>query len=543
MNYLMQYIAFLLGAFALFAFSACSEYPEMENDILAYHVFNEGQLDVANDDSSYVDLVARSFGISPKEVRKVQKYIVKKGTETNLRFAYEAMLHAKVVELLDRTGNGARKDYVVNVLAPYLNSLTKNEPYKSGIDREIFENDLICLFGKFFGSPHVLRDFVDDLHRYNNGGVSSTDNLNALNKVLVEYNLFVVLNQRSNLNVLKVDDVILPPSEYKWKSISVLNLKRIMPGLLPPLQGFYTAGENQVVVIDDMVKTNVEEIAAEIEQGKFFSKYEDRRFDKFWHSIGLNLNVEKASKIYKTLMKKDFAGHTKTYIKTALSMEIAIHEAKHLVDQIEHPELTLNLDAEFSAHVTSAIFNPAPRAALLSAIRRMENYAMYHRLSRMNEVARKLWEMAMRSAGEEIYTEDSLRRDLIHLYNDYRTIRENVFFEPLGDFNEKIVRKIAEHYGFANPGDSIDLSSPNESMVKAPSKLFAPLQIPSQQITNRYMPEIQVKGDADSNRNSKKFDNAYYGGVKSIESGNSPGIVIRESDSKKIVVQDAPISY
>ena len=57
------------------------------------------------------------------------------------------------------------------------------------------------------------------------------------------------------------------------------------------------------------------------------------------------------------------------------------------------------------------------------------------------------------------------------------------------------------------------------------------------------MPEIQVKGDADSNRNSKKFDNAYYGGVKSIESGNSPGIVIRESDSKKIVVHDAPISY
>ena len=129
------------------------------------------------------------------------------------------------------------------------------------------------------------------------------------------------------------------------------------------------------------------------------------------------------------------------------------------------------------------------------------------------------------------------------MYNDYRTIREKNFFEPVGDFNEKKKKKIAEHYGFANPGDSIDLSSPNESMVKAPSKLFAPLQIPSQQITNRYMPEIQVKGDADSNRNTKKFDNAYYGGVKSIESGNSPGIVIRESDSKKIVVHDAPISY
>ena len=525
MDFLNRLPVTSLGIATMFLLLACSEYPEMEENIMAYHVFNEGQLDVTN---------------APKEVHKIQKYIIKKGTEANLRFAYEAMLHAKVVDLLCKNGSGARKDFVVNVLAPYLNSLTKNEPYKSGIDQEIFENDVVCLFGKFFEKPHVLRDFIDNLHRYNNGGISSTDNLNTLNKILVEYDLFVVLNQQNNLNVLKIDDVILPPSEYKWKSISVLNLKRIMPGLLPPLQGFYTAGENQVVVMDDMVKMSVEETAAEIEQGRFFSKYEDKRFNKFWHSIGFNLDVEKASKVYKSLMKKSFAGRTKSYIKTALAMETSIHEAKHLADQIEHPELTLNLDAEFSAHVTSAIFNPAPNAALFSAIRRTENYAMYHQLSRMNEVVRKLWEMAMRSAGEEIYTDDSLRHDLIRLYNDYRTIRENAFFEPLEDFNTEIVRKVAEHYGIGNLGDSLDLSSPNKSTVKDLPKLSVPLKFPSQQITNRYMPEIQVKGDENSSHSNKSFDHAYYGEVKSIENGNSPGIVIRESGSRKIVVQETP---
>ena len=159
----------------------------------------------------------------------------------------------------------------------------------------------------------------------------------------------------------------------------------------------------------------------------------------------------------------------------------------------------------------------------------------------MNEVVRKLWEIAMRSAGEEIYTDDSLRCDLIRLYNDYRTIRENAFFEPLEDFNAEIVRKVTEHYGVGNPGDSLDLSSPNKSTVKDRPKLSAPSKIPSQQITNRYMPEIQVKGDEDSSHNSKSFDHAYYGEVKSIENGNSPGIVIRESGSSKIIVQETPI--
>ena len=53
-----------------------------------------------------------------------------------------------------------------------------------------------------------MRAFMDDVYRYNNGGVSSSDYINQLNEVLLKKNLFVDLNALSYLNVLAVDDVV-----------------------------------------------------------------------------------------------------------------------------------------------------------------------------------------------------------------------------------------------------------------------------------------------------------------------------------------------
>lgn len=425
---------------------ACSEYPEMEDDILAFHVFSEGQFDASNDDDEYVDLLSKSYGMSPSKVQETQKLILSKKTESNLHYAYEGAMHAKVVDLLDKNGMGARNDFVVNVLAPYLDALTKNIPYKSGLDRTVFEADVVQLFGRFFGNSQTLENFMDDVYRYNGGDISDIGYLNSLNEILMPFGLFVDWNPQNNLNILKIKDSILSPTEFKGSSITILNLKRLVPGLMPSKLGYSTADSKQVILIDDMVNMEMEETAIEVEQGRFFSKYEDKRFEKFWHSIGLDLNVDRASKTYRSLMKKDLAGHTRTEIKKFLAMEVAVHEAKHLADQIEHPELTLNLDAEFAAHVTAAIYSPSPNVALMSAIQRMENYAMYHRLSKLDGVVARLWNMALRSANNELYTNDSLRRDLMNLYNQYRTIRENRGFEPLGDFEAQIVQKIAEFY-------------------------------------------------------------------------------------------------
>ena len=445
----MKFLEGFLSAVTFVLLIGCSEYPEMDKDILAYHVFSENAIDLENSDEEYLKLVAQSFGMSTKDVQNLQKNILSKKTTSNLVYSYEASIHGKIVELLDKKGSAAKKEYVVNVLAPYLDALSKGQPYKSGIDRSIFEEDLCALFNDFFNVPqgsNPLHDFIDDVYRYNHGGTSNADNLNRINNILVYNGLYIDWNEQSNLNVLKVQDAILPNTQYKDKTISIIKLKRIVPGLMPVKLGYYTAGSNQVVVLEDMVRFNADEKIKEVELGKNFSKYDDRRFEKFWHSIGLDLNVQKASRIYSALLKKDFLGKKKNFIQQSLEIETTLHEGKHFVDQIEHPELSLNLDMEFSAHITSAIFNPAPNVVLLSAIQRMEKYAMYHSLSNLNNVVRQLWEVAKRSANEELYTNDSLRKDLIEIYDNYRTIREHASFESLKDFCDDIVSPTMSHY-------------------------------------------------------------------------------------------------
>ena len=127
-----------------------------------------------------------------------------------------------------------------------------------------------------------------------------------------------------------------------------------------------------------MIAARAESDSLELEQGEFYRKYGDKRFERFWRYLGLDLSLQKASEIYNRLLKNDLGGKNFAYIKRVEELNTAIHETKHIVDQIEHPELTLNLDAEFSAHV----------------------------------------------------------------YNNYRTIRENAYFEPLDEFAEKVAGKL-----------------------------------------------------------------------------------------------------
>ena len=124
----------ILFAVAFVLLIGCSEYPEMDKDILAYHIFSENAIDLNNSDEEYLKLVAQSFGISTKDVQNLQKNILSKKTISNLANSYEAAMHGKIVELLDKKGSFAKREYVVNVLAPYLDALSKGQPYKSGID-------------------------------------------------------------------------------------------------------------------------------------------------------------------------------------------------------------------------------------------------------------------------------------------------------------------------------------------------------------------------------------------------------------------------
>ena len=438
---MMKFLFLLLALF----FAACSEYPDMEPDILAQHIYSQNPIELGSSNKEYVAMLAKSFGMNEGAIIAVQKHILSKKTTDKMKSDYEKAIYEKAVKLEQQNGESARKDFVVNVLAPYLDALSRNEIYKSGPDNESFERIVSNLYGKFFpddGAAQSLFAFMNAAKVYFSGESFNVDLKNTVNRNLLKYGLFLDFELQSMASILKVQDTLLPMTAYKGDSLAAINLKRFIPGLMPSKAGYYTIGMNYVVALDDMIAARAESDSLELEQGEFYRKYGDKRFEHFWRYLGLDLSLQKASEIYNRLLKKDLGGKNFAYIKRVDELNTAIHETKHIVDQIEHPELTLNLDAEFSAHVTEAIFSPAPNAALLSAIQRMENYAMVQRQPYLNQVVVKLWTMAKRSAYEEQYTDDSLRIDLTDLYNNYRTIREKAYFEPLDEFAEKVAGKL-----------------------------------------------------------------------------------------------------
>ena len=465
-------LAFLLSA-ALFL-ASCSDYPEMDEEILAFHLYNSGDFDPKNANPEYVKLLARSFGMSVLEVQKMQKHLLEKGSAAKTRKAAEAAMRAKVERRQIRS-TSARNDFAVNVLAPYLALLAKSSTEVSDhcircdselretLRRRVFAksglldgkfNERVCaLYGWFFDEDeehNSLSAFLDFFYGKSDGAHAPA--LNRLNGRLLQYGFYAEWTY-GGFVLFGVNRYILDRMTYKGRPLAIVDLKRLVPGLMPSMLGYYSSGSQQVLVLDDMVDANVDEIAAEMAQIDYFEKYGDRSFDKYWHSVGLDLRTPTASEIYRRLMKKDFAGRSKRWIKKAQEMGVAVHEAKHIADQIEHPNLSLSLDLEFSAYVTMTIFSLAPNATLMLALDRLQSYAMANRTYALDRVVRSLWQMARRSAFDEDYTDDLLRRDLLALYDGYFTIKGDAMFEPLDDFRAQIASKIAEGYGMPLPGD------------------------------------------------------------------------------------------
>lgn len=437
----------LLFFLTILLLCACSSDVNMEQNILAFHMYSQTQLDLDSENKENVALLAKSFGMEESEVVETQKIILSMKTGSSLRWKFRSAIENKIADLEKSEGMKAREDFVVNVLAPYLSLLTRNELSSVGLESLEFQNNICKLYAKFFPErfKNSLEMFVGDVRFYFDGGTSSVKYLHELNANISQYGYYLDFELKNSSNILKIQDSILPETRYGNAFIRVLNLKRMMPGLLQSKNGYYTIGGNTVIILDDMVNHSAHELVAEMER-PHFSKYTDRRFVNFWRSIGLNLDLVKASKIYMDLVKRDLDGKSFAYVKAVMQMAVAVHEAKHLVDNIEHPELTLNIDREFSAHITESIYSPAPYVELFSLINRMQHYAVFNRVGALNETTRRLWELAIRSAKDSSYSVEMLRSDLLELYNNYRTIREHAGFEPLDNFERVVVNGVNEFY-------------------------------------------------------------------------------------------------
>lgn len=434
----MKFCALVLLSAAIFL--GCDSEPKMERDIEASFIWEQTEFDPSNTEKDYIELLAKSFGISENHVQEIQQLLLSKKTTARLR-ADDLFARSKILAKLERQKDPDVGAFVVNILAPFLNDAVKGKI--SVLDRETF-----ALFGRIFSesSPNSLERFIETIRAYNAGETFHTDLLNDFNETLARRGFFADYIAESNVNILRIADTLLPPTHYRNDSVSILLLSRITPSLMDTKSGYATIGSNKVIVLDDMLSLVAESQKLELDSLQDFTKYTDSRFERFWRSIGLDLSTAEASRIYLQLLEKDCQGKSVRFLKESAKIGTAIHEAKHAADRIDHPELTLNIDAEFSAHITTIIYAPSPSAELASAISRMENFAYHIHSAQLNAVVKELWNLARRRTSDQTYTNDSLRNDAERLYLDYRTLREAKKFEPLDEFEISIIAGLAKKF-------------------------------------------------------------------------------------------------
>lgn len=424
--------------------TSCSDI-KMEQDILAYHIYSQTNLDLDSKNKEYVALLAMSFGMSESEVIEIQQHIHSQKTEGALRDYFKKAIKAKLGTLQNKTGKSAQKDFIVNVLGPYLSFLSRDEQESVWIEHLKFQDEICALFATLFSdNQNTLGKFFEKVRRSQKFGDDLAESLKNLNATMEHYGYFVSFMPNNSANILAIKDEILPKTPYANSSIRILNLKRIMPGLLPPMDGYIKPEINTVIIVDDLIDATAKELMAEL-QADDFKKYTNRRFSQYWQASKLKLNVPMASRIYIEHLQRDFAGKDFDYIKKAVQIGVVIRETKHMIDNIEHPELSLNIDQEFSGLVTEAIYSPTPYSALFFAINRMQEHSISNRVPALHRVTKELWTIAMRTSRDPSYTLENMRIDLWKLYANYKTVREGAQFESLKNF-EKIVGKVNEFY-------------------------------------------------------------------------------------------------
>jgi len=418
--------------------------PEMKVEVLTLQLISHTNFYLDQTDDEYLSLVGHSLGVSKNRVKALQKYIGQTRNERELEHNAKESIKQSLIELSAMKKENRKKSFLTQVLAPYLTITLKEIHLDQSIEERIFQEFEINFGNEKNSSP--LKEIIDATKNYHRGESFNVDFLHAINQVFIWKGYYLDYNLESTANIFKIKDRII--DDLIWNDttkISVLLLKRVIPGILDSKLGYSTIATKNVVVIEDPLNQIAEVYLQELKRINSLEKFNDLRFEKYWKKAGLSLSLDIADQIYKNLLTRDFAGKNKKEIIKALEMEIALHEAKHKADNYDAPHQTLNLDREFGAHVTAAIYSEAPFMALYSAIERIQNFYFHLNEERMQENTVALWEIA-RKALDSSYTKETLRHDLYILYTKYRTIRENEPLPLLGPYQEKIVSAIWEYY-------------------------------------------------------------------------------------------------
>lgn len=410
--------------------------PHQKTPVIAYTVAQHAIVDLSNEE--FADTLAKYFGTTRSEGRKVIDYVEGHNNRDTVAREVAAAILASLADLRNSDPVRTREEFLVQVVAPFLQCEIHDNPISVAAQQEILDR-----YAKSFGigaAPNGLSAVAHSIRSYRTGGYFQVDSLNLFNRQMIPAGHLLELNNRyQQVCLLDVTDTILRP--YKWKdsAFSVIGTGRGIPCYLGPEFGYSTMMTSYVVVVHDKIRQQAAEYLAQVDTSWHGTFFPDRRFaERVWAAEGRKMKRADADRILVALLRRDFQGRDLAGIEERLETETAIHEAKHKTDDIDLPAMKLNLDCEVSAHLTQAICGPAPFHGLVEAIQRMEGFYVGTGEPSIAALLFQLWDIAER-ASRPGYSPDTLRADLMTAYSTFMTESTKTPLPPLDEFRAKLV--------------------------------------------------------------------------------------------------------
>jgi len=384
---------------------------------------------VITDDKEYLENLEKKSGMSRKEIDKLFKYLSKNPTKAEVLKKAKDEISKSLKEVHNLPNDKKLDFFAINILAPYLAIVVNNLDVNDVDEKEIQD-----MFAKLFEFPqdkiNPLQEMTEGTYRYNNGGSSNLSYKYELNDYLKKKGFYLDYNNRKTYaNIFRIEHIFCMDKEWKdGEKISIFILKRIYPNILRQNLGYAPAWHSDVVVIKDFFHDMAKEYQTELKE-----KMPQRPQKN-----------ELANRIRYELAEKDMNESSLSQIERNLIILTAIHEAKHRIDEIEMPSMRLNLDSEVSAYLTSAIVGMYPFLGLRELIEWTDAYYRSTGYTRLKHLSTKLWALADKSLMQN-YTEENLKYELRKIYENYRTIQENLNFIDLSEFEQRMLPVILSY--------------------------------------------------------------------------------------------------
>ncbi len=432
---LRQTMAIMLGFLAL---TGCSSKPSQKTSVLTFTVAQNAVIDLTKDQDEFADTLVKYFGTTHAEARRVIDYVIEHNNRNTIAVHAALEIQKSMKDLRGSDPVRTRDEFVVNVMAPYLQCLLHDNP----LPHE-FKNAVMERYSNAFGigkAPNGLSAVATSIQSYRTGGSFHADSLNLFNRQILAFGKILQLNNRyQQACLLDVTDTILAPRRWGDSTIWVLETGRGIPCFLGVEYGYSTIHTDYVVVVKDMIRQHAQELHMQLDSTWLGSFYPDRRFaEQVWASLGMGMTRQEADKIVYELLKRDFGGRDISTIAQALEIETAIHEAKHKTDDIDLPTMTMNFDCEVSAHLTQAICGNTPFHGLVDAIQRVEGFYVNSGNPQMATLLVQLWELASNAASPGT-SPDTLRAKLVQVYSGYKIGSSTTPLPNLDPFRETLV--------------------------------------------------------------------------------------------------------